>query len=589
MGIFRKKQKSDSSEPTIKLKKSSKARVIVIIIAVVLIALICIFAFKGCGKKEVSKVVSSVAKVTRGDVEVTLSGSGTIEANEQYNITSLVKGDVIADYFEEGDIVEKDTPLYSIDTSDMENNIRKSRDSLTKAQRDHNKNLEDQQKLNVVAPISGVITKCYIEKNDDLSNNSQVVEITDSDTMILKIDFNESDKSSLYIGAPADVYIDSSSAVLDGTIKRISSGSMVNSKGANIIKVDIAVKNPGTLTTSTTATAISCGVACNTSGNFSYNEVKTVKSEVQGTVTALNFDEGDRIKAGDVIAVLESDNLDDSLFNSSMSLSDAEENLNNLYDTLEDYTIKSPIGGTVIFKETKAGDKLDNTNSSTVMAIVADMSIIKFDIAVDELDISKIKLGQEVSVTADALEGRVYSGYIDYISIVGSTANGVTTYPVTVIVNEPEGLIPGMNVEAEIVVQSSKDTLMIPATALNRGNTVWVKEDSESAKNGKKVENNTKRPDAQQKAAEQDDTHKGYVQIQVEVGMSNDAFVEILSGLSEGDEVLITTVASSDFFTQMMQGGGMPGGGMPGGGMGGGMPSGNRGGNMNARPGGGMR
>ena len=105
------------------------------------------------------------------------------------------------------------------------------------------------------------------------------------------------------------------------------------------------------------------------------------------------------------------------------------------------------------------------------------------------------------------------------------------------------------------------------------------------------VENNTKRPDAQQKAAEQDDTHKGYVQIQVEVGMSNDAFVEILSGLSEGDEVLITTVASSDFFTQMMQGGGMPGGGMPGGGMpgGGGMPSGNRGGNMNAGPGGGMR
>ncbi|MBQ7040209.1 MAG: efflux RND transporter periplasmic adaptor subunit [Clostridia bacterium] len=588
MGIFKKKNTNDNND-SIRLKKSSKKKWIVII-SVVLIVLICIFAFKGCGKKEVSKVVSSVAKVTRGDVAVTLSGSGTIEANEQYNITSLVKGDVIADYFEEGDIVEKDAPLYSIDTSDMENTIRKSKDSLTKAQRDYDKNIENQQKLTVTAPISGVITKSYIYKNDELSNNAQMVEITDNDTMILKIDFNASDRASLYVGALADVYIDSSSTILPGTIKRISSGSVVNSKGASVIKVDISVKNPGTLTVSDTATAISCGVACNTSGTFSYNEVKTVKAEVQGTVEALNFDEGDRIQKGDVIAVLESDNLEDSLFNSNMSLSDAKENLDNLYDTLEDYTIKSPIGGTVIYKETKAGDKLDNSNNSTVMAIVADMSIIKFDIAVDELDISKIALGQEVTVTADALDGKIFSGYIDYISVVGSTANGVTTYPVTVIVNDPEGLIPGMNVEAEIVVQSSKDTLMIPTTALNRGNTVWVKEGSESAKNGKKVEANTSRPGAQQQKTEANDTHKGYVQIQVEVGMSNDSFVEIISGLSEGDEVLITTVAASNFMTQMMQGG-MPGGGMPQGGMPqGGNMGGNRGSNMGGnRAGGGMR
>ena len=588
MGIFKKKNTNDNND-SIRLKKSSKKKWIVII-SVVLIVLICIFAFKGCGKKEVSKVVSSVAKVTRGDVAVTLSGSGTIEANEQYNITSLVKGDVIADYFEEGDIVEKDAPLYSIDTSDMENTIRKSKDSLTKAQRDYDKNIENQQKLTVTAPTSGVITKSYIYKNDELSNNAQMVEITYNDTMILKIDFNASDRASLYVGALADVYIDSSSTILPGTIKRISSGSVVNSKGASVIKVDISVKNPGTLTVSDTATAISCGVACNTSGTFSYNEVKTVKAEVQGTVEALNFDEGDRIQKGDVIAVLESDNLEDSLFNSNMSLSDAKENLDNLYDTLEDYTIKSPIGGTVIYKETKAGDKLDNSNNSTVMAIVADMSIIKFDIAVDELDISKIALGQEVTVTADALDGKIFSGYIDYISVVGSTANGVTTYPVTVIVNDPEGLIPGMNVEAEIVVQSSKDTLMIPTTALNRGNTVWVKEGSESAKNGKKVETNTSRPGAQQQKTEANDTHKGYVQIQVEVGMSNDSFVEIISGLSEGDEVLITTVAASNFMTQMMQGG-MPGGGMPQGGMPqGGNMGGNRGSNMGGnRAGGGMR
>ncbi len=542
-------------------KSMDKKKKIILISAFVLLILVILFMFKGCGKKQaMTNVVSTVAKVTRGDVEVTLSGSGTVEANEQYNITSLVKGDVVEEYFAEGDEVNEGDPLYKIDTSDMENSIKRGQDSLSKAQRDYSKNINDTAKLNITSPFSGVITNCYIEKNDTINKNANVVEITDSDNMLLTIDFNASDKDDLYVGAPATVYVDSSSTVLAGNITRISTGSVVNSKGASVIKVDISVKNPGTITPSNTATAISCGKACNTSGTFNYNEKKIVKSEIDGDVTELYVKTGDRVSAGQTIAKLSSSSLDDALFNSSMSLSDAKLNLDNLYDTLEDYTITSPINGTVIYKETKVGDKLDNSNASTVMAIVADMSVIKFDIAVDELDISKIKVGQEVSVTADALNGKVFDAFIDYISVVGTTQNGVTTYPVTVIINEPEGLIPGMNVEAKIVVESSKDTLMIPATALNRGNTVWVSEKSPSAKNGKKSE------DA--------DAHKGYVEVPVKVGISNESFVEILSGLSEGDEIEITTVVSN-IFTNMMQGN-MPNRNMPAGGMSGGrMPGGN--------------
>ncbi|MBR4030044.1 MAG: efflux RND transporter periplasmic adaptor subunit [Clostridia bacterium] len=551
---------------TFNLKKitssMSKRKKIVLISAVVLLILAVFFMIKGCATKPAVNMVSTVAKVTKGDVEVTLSGSGTVEANEQYNITSLVKGDVVEDYFEEGDVVNEGDPLYKIDSSDMENSIKRGQDSLSKAQRDYSKSLNDQSKLNITAPISGVVTNCYIEKNDTVNKNANVVEITDSENMLLTIDFNASDKDALYVGAPATVYVDSSSTILDGNLTRISTGSVVNSKGASVIKVDILVKNPGTLTPSDTATAITCGKACNSSGTFNYNEKKIIKAEIEGDVTDLYVKTGDKVSKGQTIAKLSSTSLDDSLFNTSMSLSDARLNLDNLYDTLEDYTITSPINGTVIYKETKAGDKLDNSNSSTVMAIVADMSVIKFDIAVDELDISKIEVGQEVSVTADALDGKVFDAYIDYISVVGTTQNGVTTYPVTVIINNPEGLIPGMNVEAKIVVESSKNTLMIPATALNRGNTVWVSEKSPSAKNGKKSENS--------------DLHKGYVEVPVKVGISNDSFVEILSGLSEGDEIEITTVVSN-IFTDMMQGhmqGGM-GSGMPPSGMrSGGMPSG---------------
>lgn len=582
---FKKKKTEETDKPAVKIKKGGKKKKIIIIVCLVLVVALCVVLFKACGKKDEASVITKNAKVTRGDVEVTLTGSGTIEANEQYNITSLVKGDVTADYFEEGDMVQEGAVLYKIDASDMENSIQRSQDSLTKAQHDYSRNVEDSKKLTVTAPISGVVTKSYISKNDDVNTNENIVEITDNDTMILKVDFNASDRSALYTGAPARVFVDSTSTELWGTIQRISSGTVTNSKGASVVKVDIAVSNPGTVTPSATATAIACGVACNSSGTFEYNEVKTVKAEVSGTVQSVNFKEGDRIAKGQTIATLTSTNLDDSIFNSSMSVSDARLSLNSLYDSLEDYTITSPISGTVISKTTKAGDKLDNTNAQTVMAIVADMSIIKFDIAVDELDIAKVEVGQDVDITADALDGKTFTGYIDKISIVGTTNNGVTTYPVTVIVNDPDGLIPGMNVEATIVVDSAEDVLMIPATALNRGNTVWVKKDSESAKNGKTVENK----DANSKDNKNNDSvYAGYVQVEVETGLSNDSFVEIKSGLQENDDILITTVSSGNTLMDMMQnGGGDMQGGPGGGGPGGGGPNGGGGAPGGGGPGGG--
>ena len=125
-----------------------------------------------------------------------------------------------------------------------------------------------------------------------------------------------------------------------------------------------------------------------------------------------------------------------------------------------------------------------------------------------------------------------------------------------------------MNVDAEIVISSTEDALAIPASAVNRGDTVLITADSPSAANA-----------LDQEAPE------GYVyDVAVETGVSDDSYIEILSGLQEGDTVayLQTTSSSSSDSGMMMGGmdmaGGMPGGGgMPsggGGGMGGGMPGG---------------
>ena len=196
------------------------------------------------------------------------------------------------------------------------------------------------------------------------------------------------------------------------------------------------------------------------------------------------------------------------------------------------------------------------------------MSYLTFDISLDELDVNEVAVGQTVNITCDSLtDAGTFEGTVTKVSVAGTTSNGVTTYPVTVRIDSaPDGLLPGMNVDATIVVEESKDALTVPVAAVQRGNTVYVKDDSAKNTDSTMV-GGTVLPDGWREAA-------------VETGLSDDSNIEITSGLSEGDTVYVPQVqAQSSSDDQMMPGGdmgGMPGGdmgGAPGGG-GGGMPGG---------------
>ena len=192
--------------------------------------------------------------------------------------------------------------------------------------------------------------------------------------------------------------------------------------------------------------------------------------------------------------------------------------------------------------------------------VIADMSKVKFTISVDELDIGSIQLGQKATVDADALPGKTFEGYISSIAAEGTlSGQGVTTYDVEIVIDEPGELMSGMNVNANIVISEVNNVLRIPEEALNmaRGGkaTVYIKNE--------KMKQDAKFPD-------------DYEAREVEYGQSNGTYVEITSGLKEGETVVYTQyVGSDDDFMTMMQNG-MHGGmqsGMPSG-MSGGAPSG---------------
>ena len=494
----------------------------------------------------------TTAEVTRMDVSSSITGSGTLEAADSYSVTTLIEGSILTADFEEGDEVEEGTILYTIDSSDASNSLEQAEISLNQAQRSYNNQLESQEDLTITAPVAGQVYSIDVEVGDDVTAGETVATIRDSQTMSLEVSFPADDASSFYVGQSATVTLDSTFETLTGTISEISGTDTVLTGNVIVRTVTIDVSNPGGLSTEQTASA-AVGTATSTaSGTFTYKEEETVTAEVSGEVSSIRVSEGDQVSSGQTLIVLTSDDLDDSLQSASESLRNAEISLENQYENLDDYTITSPIKGTIVDKNYNAGE---TTEANQVLCTIYDLSYLTMTLSVDELDIASIEVGQSVSIVADAVEDTTYTGTVTKVSVAGTSSGSATTYPVTIRIDETDGLLPGMSVDATIELASAEDVLAIPSAALNRGDTVLVTADSPSAANGTLVESTT-------------EDGEDYYSVEVTTGVSGDDYIEIVSGLQEGDTVAYIPTSSSSSEMGMMMGG-MPGG-MGGGGMGGG-------------------
>lgn len=541
-------------------KKGGKRwkKVVALVLVVAVLGAGGMYFLGGSQTAQAADTSYTTAQVTRMDITSSITGSGTLEAADSYSVTTLIEGSILTADFEEGDEVEEGTVLYTIDSSDASNSLEQAEISLNQAQRNYNNQLESQEDLNITAPVSGQVYSIDVEVGDEVNAGETVATIRDSQTMSLEVTFPADDAASFYVGQSATVTLDSTFETLSGTISKISGTDTVLTGNVVVRSVTIDVSNPGGLSTSQSASAAVGSVTSTGSGTFTYKEEETVTAKVSGEVTAVRVAEGDQVSGGQTLAVLTSDDLEDSLQSASDSLRNAEISYENQTEQLDDYTITSPIKGTIVDKNYNAGE---TTEANQVLCTIYDLSYLTMTLSVDELDISNIAVGQTVSVVADAVEGKTYQGVVTKVSVAGTSTGSATTYPVTIRIDETEGLLPGMSVDATITLDSAEDVLAIPSAALNRGDTVLVTADSPSAASGTLVESTT-------------EGGEDYYSVEVTTGVSGDDYIEITSGLQEGDTVAYIPTSSSNDAFGMMGMGGMPGGmgGGPGGGggMGGG-------------------
>lgn len=449
------------------------------------------------------------------DLTNTLSGTGTLKPANTYSVKSLVAGKVLTSTIEEGDVVEEGTVLYTVDSSDAATKVEQAEIALQQAQRSYEKTADRQY---VRAEVAGTVSSLKVAKGDEVTSGQEVAVIRDSSRMTLALEFPAADAASFSVGQSAQVTLDGTFETLTGTITAVTGTDALSTGNLLTRTVTIAVKNAGGLTTAQAATATVNGVSSIGAATFQYQAERTLTALAAGTVTAINVQEGSAVNKDDIILTLSGEDLTEAIQSASETLRGAELSMESTQDAMNNYTITSPISGTIIEKAAKTGDAL---SSGSDLCTIYDLSYLEMTINVDELQVSSLSVGQTVQVTADAVPDKTYEGIVTRVSMKGDTSGGTTTYPVTVRIDETEGLRPGMNANAQIVVAQAQNALSVPNAAIVRGGYVLVTQDSPSAAN---ADPDMIAPD-------------GFVYVKVKLGVSDNDYTQVVSGLTAEDTI----------------------------------------------------
>ena len=461
------------------------------------------------------------------DLSNSLSGTGTLNPANTYNVKSLVAGKVLTSTIEEGDIVEEGTVLYTVDASDATTKAEQASITLQQAQRSYDKTVDRQY---VRAEVAGVVATLKVAKGDEVTSGQEVAVIRDSSKMVLQLEFPAADAAAFSVGQSAEVTLDGTFETLTGTVTAVTGTDALSTGNLLTRTVTIAVRNAGGLTTAQAATATINGVSCIAAKCFEYQAERTLTTLAAGTVTAINVQEGGAVNKDDIVLQISGEDLTEAIQSAAETLRSAELNMDNLQEAMNNYTVTSPISGTIIEKNAKAGDAL---TAGADLCTIYDLSYLVMVINVDELQVSDVSVGQSVQVTADAVPDKTYTGTVTRVSMKGSSNGGTTTYPVTVRIDETEGLRPGMNANAEIVIAEAGNALAVPNAAIVRGGYVLVTKDSPSAANA----------DPDMTAPE------GYVYVPVKIGVSDDDYTQIISGVTGNDTVAYDpSSVSTDYY-----------------------------------------
>ena len=429
---------------------------------------------------------------------------------------------------------------------------------------------EEKDKLILKAPFDGTILDIELQAGQRVNTGVLAATFATTEEVEVVASFSDQDINTLSTGMETQVYVKGLNKDYKGKVKEIAFAAENTTSGT--FEVLISIDNPDEALRPGMQTYNTVYVVRDKEqdvfiykqgpGYIRYTQSEEMVTEVSGTVAEIYHKPGDKVKKGEPIMRLTNNEIDRQVKDAENQLANAEDQLQQLLnpdeDTIKQQQLKveqnyqkvlstnkkldslnvvSPIDGVVVSIAVKPGDELgaDTSSAGQELLVVCNFEKNYLEIPVDELDINKIKFGQQASIKIDALPNVVATGKVIGIAQEGTTSDGVTKYPVTLEVGYVEGIKGGMTATATILLEKKENVLRVPAEAVATSNgrsTVQV------------VENGQPRTK------------------QVKTGINSGRWVEILEGLTEGEQLIIARTSTT---SQTQQFGPPPGMGVPGG------------------------
>ena len=532
-----------------KMRRRKLIRTVLIIIGIVAAILVAtvITLTKNVEKKFAAAVADvQTYQVTTGTIHTIVSGSGVLteEDLEEITVPSGVKvNEVMVDA---GDAVLEGDLLATVDMATVMTSLTSLQEQMNELDKAINDAKGEEAKSQITAGVSGRVKIIYAQPEMDVSlcmaEHGALAVLSLDGYMAADLETDKLSKGHLVSVTRAD------GTVLEGEVSAEQGGT-----------VTVLVTDNGPMFDEEVSISTKDGLELGKAKLYIHNPLGV--TGYAGTVKSVVAKENAAVTRNSSLF-----NLKDTRFSANYDTllrnrSDLEDVLMDLLTIYRDGALLAPMDGVVssiqfdgeesLSSETAVDSSASalaaaygysipaatqttssNPGDSSVLTLYPDITMT-VTIGIDETDILALQEGQEAEIVVGSVGEEVYPGEVTEINKVANTSTGVTQYSAQVLLDKAPGMLPGMTADVDIKIEGNENALIIPVDALHQtsgGSYVYTTFDEETQQYGGKVD--------------------------VEPGMQNDEYAEILSGLQEGDTVYYTEQENIfAYFASMM---GMP-------------------------------
>ncbi len=389
----------------------------------------------------------------------------------------------------------------------------------------------------VSAPQTGRVVKWSVDVGASVAAGAELAQIVNDSEVLMDVGLVPYDYQRAAVGDTVSVRFDQFSGDVTGTITSIASNPTPSASGFTYPAV-ITLANPGLLAPGMTGTVVIHSAqgdlpVPNEQSITAYGQSTIVNSPIAGTVQSEAIAANGWVTQGETLCVLGGSAALTAVQQMVATVQSDQTQLQQDEQTQSELNVTSNLDGTVGNLFIQPGDRVGQGQPLGTVFNAASMTLT---IQVDELEVAQVHAGQQVDITTPGLPGKTFTGQVTSVDPMGNTSGGagsLATYGVAISVPAAAGLLPGMTADAEVVVQTVPNAILVPVEAI--------------IQNGQQAEVEVLqggRPSV----------------VPVTVGLVNDQYAQITSGLQPGQVVVTGSTQAAPTLGQQTSSAGNPGG-----------------------------